>query len=138
MLGKKLLNGLVGLVVGIARLLGLKLKVQLSEHKIKLSLVEPDKLENEAYDSTQYANGNIFLEGYANPIKARFDDAKENLELIASERYKHFMRMSLLKDLIRSTAGGGWTLKKILVVTLVISLVNTAMIGFFLVMLVGL
>lgn len=137
MLGKRILNFVVSLAVGVAEVLGMKLKVELSEHRINLSLVEPEKLTKRAYDSNHYENGNVFIEGFANPVKVKLDDARDELELIASERYKHFMKMTLLKDLIRSTEGNGWTLEKMVQLLIALTIVNIGLVGFFLFLIVG-
>lgn len=138
MVGKRFLNFLLSLAVGLAEVLGMKLKVQLDEHRIRLSVIEPDKLTKRAYDGSHYENGNVFVKGYANPVKVLFDKAEKKAELISSERYKHFMKMSLLKDLIRSTAGDGWTLTTMVKLLLVLTMINTGIIGFFVFMVLGL
>lgn len=95
-----------------------KLVVQLDKHKIDMEFVDTDEYKyNDAfYDDRHYINGNIFIKGYANPIKPVFDrtieDADEldddkvveKLKLKPSLRYKTFMR----EDKIRQIAGAKW------------------------------
>lgn len=136
-LGIRVLNLLVGLVDGLTRLLGYRLMVVLDDHQIDVKVIAPDSSDEIAYDDNHYVNGNIFLKGYANPIKLKLDKAKKEVALISSERYKYFMRMNLVKDIIRSTEGGGWSLETMVKIMLILLLVNTGFIVFFVVLLIG-
>jgi hypothetical protein len=59
------------------RILGCELAVETSQHSLKTSMVVPDR-NDRAWDPGLYKYGNLFHEGYANPIKPR---ARRNTEL---------------------------------------------------------
>lgn len=61
----------------IGRMLGCELAVETSQHSLKTSMVVPDR-NDRAWDPGLYKHGNLFHEGYANPIKPR---ARRNTEL---------------------------------------------------------
>lgn len=107
-------NMFLSLAEGLASLMGYKLVITLDEHKIDLKFVKPgDFRRKEAfYDDAHYVNGNIFLDGYANPVKPVFDkvinaaeeigdndDIREILKLKPSLNYKTFVRESKWKQL---------------------------------------
>jgi len=106
---------------GIARVLGLQFKVELSDHSIDVEFAKPDKDES-AWDTNMYRNGNVFVAGYANPIKpvvnehAKFSEPNtvdvdeggepENesddihVSMISSSRYRDYMRQDLVSQLL--------------------------------------
>lgn len=53
----------------VGQLMSNELVVIVSEHEIKLDMVNPDKVKNRNWDSRLFVSGNIYLEGYANPVK---------------------------------------------------------------------
>lgn len=116
------------LVDGTARALGLETKVELSDHSIKVEYALPN-IDTRAWDSNLYRNGNVFVDGYANPIKPTVnyhedlenpdtidveegesgeeDDNSESDEddgphvsLISSPRYRDYMRQDLVSQLL--------------------------------------
>lgn len=96
---------LIGLGETLAYFGGNKLKITLDEHQIDIDVVNPLDVEDVAYDTNHYVNGNIFIDGYSNPVKHKFDEAEEEVELVSSMRYKPYMNNKLLEDLIKSTEG---------------------------------
>jgi hypothetical protein len=84
-----------------------------------------DKTER-AWDDSLYKRGNLFVDGYANPIKPKVrynkdlenpntidvqegdtpddrepeDDSTNHLELISSPRYREYMRQDLISQLL--------------------------------------
>lgn len=137
MVGKKVLNWLLGLAVGVANLLGMKLMITIDEHRIDVELVKPDKLRERVWDSSHYVNGNIYVKGYGNPIKPLLDKAENKVELVSSERYKNFMRMKILKELIKTAEGTGWTTKKLLKLILAVVLILAGLFAVFVILMLG-
>lgn len=109
---------------------GLQTAVVLSDHSIKVRMESPDK-DTRAWDTNLYGNGNVFVEGYANPIKPRVeyheqlenpntvevtegdtddteaseDDADDtHVQLISSGRYRDYMRQDLISQLLTPDA----------------------------------
>jgi hypothetical protein len=106
-------------------LLGYQLVVELSEHSIEIDLERPDK-NKRAWDSSLYKSGNVFLDGYANPIKptVKANDELENHDeatitegegelpegeredpdtsaaVIASSRFRTYMKQDLISQLL--------------------------------------
>jgi len=92
---------------------GGELAVNLDEHSIDLEMKPPDP-EEEAWDPDLYHRGCVFVEDYANPIKVSVDknealedpdqgsvEAEDtNATLIASQRYKEYMRQDLMSQLL--------------------------------------
>lgn len=137
MFGKKILNWILGLAVGVASLLGYKLMVSVDEHRIDVELTKPEELRERIYDTSHYVNGNIYRKGYANPIKPLLDKAGKKVELVSSERYKEFMRMKILKELIKTAEGTGWTTQKLLKLILAIVIVLAGLFGVFVMLIFG-
>ena len=101
--------------------MGLQKEVKLSDHSIRVRLTHPDK-DSEAWDNNLYRNGNVFVQGYANPIKPRVkhnrqlenpdeidvteheteeqSDDDEHVSLISSSRYRDYMRQDLVSQLL--------------------------------------
>jgi hypothetical protein len=118
-----------GAIMNIVRstfsIVGYELVVELSEHSIEIDLERPDK-NKRAWDSSLYKTGNVFLAGYANPIKpvARANpeleehDKAELLEgegevegeetntedrhtaVIASSRFRTYMKQDLISQML--------------------------------------
>lgn len=120
-------NMAYSVVDGMAAAFGLEPKVELSDHSIRYEYVRPDK-DREAWDSNLYRRGNVFIGGYANPIKPRVhenpelenpntvdvvegndeetdDDTDEaddgpHVNMISSARYRDYMRQDLVSQLL--------------------------------------
>lgn len=123
MITDKIANSLISMGRSIGRLGGNQLAVEVSEHSIKTEMESPDKTER-AWDTDLYKRGNLFVAGYANPIKPRVqhneelenpntveaedgepDDGSEtpgdvDAKLISSGRYQEFMRQDLISQLL--------------------------------------
>lgn len=56
---------------------GLEMAVEVSDHSIKCSMEKPDESQR-AWDPDMFKSGNLFVSGYANPIKP---DVESNPEL---------------------------------------------------------
>lgn len=119
-LRSKLGNWLLSAGRRLARADGRELAVDLSNHSIDIQMTKPDR-EEQAWDPDLYSRGNVFLEGYANPIKpvARHNkeleepdavDVEESdegdtgddvhTEVISSERYAMYMKQDLISQLL--------------------------------------
>lgn len=115
-------------LIGVGRKLGRnpgesELKVSVSDHDIKVKMVDTDK-QDHAWDHDLYKSGGIFYRGHANPLKIRLnqkegmaekdtveleeseqDDSDNNthVEVMSSNRYRKFMYQSLIQDLVNPT-----------------------------------
>ena len=98
-------NFLLGLADGIASFGGYDLEIVVDDHEIEFSFVDSEDLDRRAYDGDHYVNGNIFRDGYANPIKPVLDDAEDEVELIRSDRYKDYMNQKLVREMVKATEG---------------------------------
>lgn len=116
-------NALIGLGRKIGRSEGQsELAVTISDHSIDAHMVETSK-ENLAWDDNLYRHGNVFVKGYANPVKPVVNHNKElenpdtveleegdgdtdsdvddtHVELISSPRYRDYMRQDLISQLL--------------------------------------
>lgn len=100
------------------RVLGCEIAVEVSNHSIETKMVLPGKSDR-AWDDQLYRHGNLFVDGYANPIKPRADPhpeldkpdtvevedgdgntLREKAHVIASERYQSFMKQRLAAQLL--------------------------------------
>lgn len=68
----------------------------LSEHSITIKYEKPDSNFRRVWDTSMYKRGNIFRSKHANAIKVNVN--QEDLDLVASDRYKHFMNLKIIKD----------------------------------------
>lgn len=123
---------------------GTELKVTLSDHSIDVRMVDVDDNAH-AWDDTLYRYGNVFLSGYANPIKPTVNanteleepdtaDMDESVggyqkqsdgvhtQLISSGRYSEFMKQQLIESILNPDAQ--W--KKILYVVLAVAFMQLA------------
>lgn len=114
----------------LGKLMGLEMAVVVSDHSIEASMEKPDT-DRRAWDTELYKSGNLFVSGYANPIKPRVrenpdlenpntvdveeGEADEEVEeedghaqLITSGRYREFMRQDLISQLL--TPESRWNL----------------------------
>ena len=113
----------LNLIRSIAEPLGYQLVVELSQHSIEIDLERPDN-DKRAWDPSLYKSGNVFLSGYANPIKPRAranDNALEqhdtvdvdegeatevdperdrHVSVISSSRFKTYMKQDLISSLL--------------------------------------
>lgn len=116
-------NTLIGWGRSIGRKEGqTELAVTISEHSIDTRMVETTK-EHRAWDDGLYRYGNVFVKGYANPVKPVVDHNKElenpdtidieeggdnesdesegsHVELISSPRYRDYMTQDLISQLL--------------------------------------
>lgn len=102
----------------MARADGRELKVELSEHAIDVEMVRPNQ-EELAWDPSMYRRGNVFVAGYANPIKPEVDyhetldepdevdvessevaEDDADVRMISSPRYQEYMRQDLVESLL--------------------------------------
>jgi hypothetical protein len=105
---KYLFAALLNAVRGIARTFGYELKIVLTDHKILLKFDNPDR-EGSCWDKSHWTYGNIFIEGYANPVKPSITE-DDKTEMITSDRYKTFMEQSLIDDMLQASKSKGLTL----------------------------
>lgn len=112
----RIANAFIGFGRRIGRGAGAEMMVELGDHRIDARMVHPDSQEEKAWDDNLYRRGNVFVRGYANPIKpavnAREDlddpdtidvrEAGENehMQLISSPRYHKFMQQDLIDSLL--------------------------------------
>lgn len=68
-----------------------------SEHGITIKYETPSKEGNRIWDKSMYSWGNIFIKGYANPVKINVEN-NENAQMIASQKYKDFMKTKVIRD----------------------------------------
>lgn len=96
--------------------------VTVSDHSIDVRMVDPSD-ESLAWDGSMYRYGNLFIDGYANPIKPRVEAHKDlaqedtahieeggddsetdsddsHTKLISSKRYAQFMRQDLMESIL--------------------------------------
>lgn len=116
-------NALIARGRSIGRSAGLEMKVELSDHSIDVAMADPDR-EDLAWDGDLYKHGNVFIHGYANPVKptVNYNEALEDpdtvevegsdcegaqsvaedahVELISSPRYRDYMRQDLISQLL--------------------------------------
>lgn len=121
MVRERLANFAMSTGMGLGHALGCEETVELSRHSIDLSMRVPGTREGQAWDSQLYKRGNVFVEGYANPIKpapvhtadmAEADDiwliegetdvSTEDMELgmIPSYQYQHDLDQSMLSQMV--------------------------------------
>lgn len=121
-------SGLRTIADGMAESLGYRRIIKLSEHRIKEEYAKPEDLEGEmAYDESHYVNGNIYIDGHANPVKP--NEVEDKVELISSKRYKDFMQQDLAADIIRATEDEG-NLKMLVMLSVIFSMVSASILGF--------
>lgn len=70
MIRELIANSFIAAGRSIGKLSGLELQVELSDHSINVEMVKPDQ-DTRAWDPSMFKSGNLFLDGYANPIKPR-------------------------------------------------------------------
>lgn len=119
------MNFTVSLCESVAYAAGFQLRVITSDHSVRIKFVKPDK-DTRAWDTNIFKNANLFVEGYANPIKPTVehnsklenpdtievregepdgendetDGSERDVSLIASSRYRDYMRQDLVSQLL--------------------------------------
>jgi hypothetical protein len=106
------------------RMLGCQLAVETSEHSIQTTMEVPNQ-DDRAWDPGLFKHGNLFVAGYANPVKPSVkvnkeletpdvvevdegdpakmedtDDDPAHAQLISSARYRKYMRQDLISQLL--------------------------------------
>lgn len=127
MIRESIANSLIAAGRLIGSVSGLELAVEVSDHSITTTMEQPDE-DKRAWDQDLYKRGNLFVSGYANPIKprVRFNEELENpneldvqegdvdaedvdseddsdtahVQLISSGRYREYMRQDLISQLL--------------------------------------
>ena len=72
MIRETIANWFISTGRSFGRATGLELAVEVSDHSIKCDMEKPDE-STRAWDPDMYKDGNLFVSGYANPIKPRVD-----------------------------------------------------------------
>lgn len=119
------MNWTLSVTESVAYAAGFKLRVLISDHSVKLKFVQVDK-DTRAWDTNLFRNANLFVQGYANPIKPKVehnsklenpdqidvregepdgeseetDGSEQSVSLIASSRYRDYMRQDLVSQLL--------------------------------------
>lgn len=119
------MNATVSMAESVAYAAGFQLRVITSDHSVQIKFVKPDK-DTRAWDTNLFKNANLFVEGYANPIKPRVEHnsklenpdtvavregepggeteetagSDRDVSLIASSRYRDYMRQDLVSQLL--------------------------------------
>jgi len=111
MYSKKMMNGFFKLVMGIASLFDLKLAIVLRDHEILIETIAEDEKEGERYfDPEHYLNGNLYIDGKANPVDIK--EMKEDVQLISSTKYERFFDIDILEKIAQVSKGSisikGW------------------------------
>lgn len=126
----------IGITRSLGELLGNEIDIVVSDHEIKIEMVNPDEIDSagRAWDDSHFIDGNIHLEGIANPIKPTLDEDSEEQEVITSERYKTYMKNKLMKDIVAETTdSSGLTLFHVLVILTTVQFSLTGAILYFLI-----
>jgi len=111
----------MGVARSFGRMLGCELVVEASENSLRTSMEVPDT-DKRAWDSNLYRRGNLFIDGYANPVRPKIvpadekgqlddvevvegdgddeDDESAAVGLIPSHRYQTFMSQQMLSELM--------------------------------------
>lgn len=103
--------------------------VIIGEQTFDVSYRYPKNTENHAWDDDHYAEGNIFVEGQANPVKIQKSDVKEKCEFIESEKYKTAMQQSVLSDAFDTFGRSEQLMKQLLVGSLILHFVTILIIA---------
>lgn len=105
---QELMNIALNIVRSLANSFGYEIKVILTDHEIKLKFASPEE-KAVCWEEDHYVKGNVFLDGYANAIKPELSDIEDKYDMIASERYKSYMKNSLIEDIMRASKDSGVT-----------------------------
>lgn len=122
----KLLTALIGIARSLGHAAGYRTAVVLEDQRVDVKLIHLDE-DAIAWDPGHYLYTNLFLSGYANPVKPEVDES--DVSLVPSERYKRYMDQHLLSEMI----GEGRSLRAVIAALLAIggleALVLIAVIG---------
>jgi len=103
----------------VGNMLGCELAVDVSDHSIETKMVPPSATDERAWDDQLYVKGNLFVDGYANPVKLRVDrneglenpdevaveesgrdDDNTHTKVMSSARYRAYMVQQLISELL--------------------------------------
>lgn len=137
-------------------MLGCELAVDVSDHSIEAKMVPPTATDKRAWDDHQFVRGNLFVEGYANPVKPvvnhnqglddpdtvdveASEDAQDgsHVSVISSPRYRLYMIQDLVSQLLNPSERLTmiqWILVGIagmMLMTLVVNIAVAAAVGVF-------
>lgn len=122
-------TAMIAMSRSIGKMFGYELAVIISEHSIKLQMVNPDNKVDRAYDDNTFVSGNIFVKDFANPLSIKkISEAYEEQDFITSERYKKFMEQSLIDDIVRSSKDDGLTVTQAVIILGAIQVLSVAII----------
>lgn len=120
---------IVALTRSIVQMFGYELAVKIKEHSINLDFVDPDALDERAYDDNHFVSGNIFVGEYANPINiTNIKNAYQEADYIVSERYKEYMEQELIDDIIQSSKDSKLTITQATLILGALQMVSVAVI----------
>ena len=71
-----------------------EIAIEVGQHDIQLEFVEPES-NNERHWDDLFERGNIYVRGFANPIKPDPEDADN---MISTKRWKHFLDQDAYSD----------------------------------------
>jgi len=112
-----------------AQVFGYELAITIDEHEIKLEVVDPDNIEERAFDSSHFVSGNIFVGDFANPINiSNIEEAYKDAEYIVSDRYKKYMEQELIDDIVQTSKDSGLTVTQATLVIGTLQLLSVAVI----------
>lgn len=115
----KVATALLVIARALGQLLGNELDIVIKEHEIDLEMVKPEQIHEKgrAWDSSHFTEGNIHLEGIANPINVSRNWIGDDADIISSDRYKTYMKNKLMKDIVNETTDtSGLTLFHVLII----------------------
>lgn len=122
-------TAMIAISRSIGKMFGYELAVIISEHSIKLQMVNPDNKVDRAYDDNTFVSGNVFVKDFANPLSIeKISEAYEEQDFITSERYKKFMEQSLIDDIVRSSKDDGLTVTQAVLILGSIQVLSVAII----------
>lgn len=122
------INFALDMVASTGKAIGLQQKIEVSDHSVSVKLTLPDQ-DKDAWDEDMFRHSNIFIRGYANPIKPvvnhnpelrnkdtvdleesdtgegdedwdEDDEDEGHVDLISSTRYRDYMRQDLVSQLL--------------------------------------
>ena len=106
-----------------SKVTGTELVVETSDHSIEISMEKPGPSDGRAWDPHLFKKGQLFVKGYANPIKPSVETNHElgesdeitieegqgeieeeeeeaHVEIISSGRYRQYMNQELISQLL--------------------------------------
>lgn len=132
----------------LGRMFGTQLVVEASNHSLETSMEVPGK-EKRAWDPSMYKRGQMYIHGYANPVKPQVNYNEEltdpdtttlkekiadeeehdnaHTQLISSPRYREYMRQDLISQLLNPREQ--WRLIAFAVIALAVLQVATLVVG---------